>query len=91
MKQLSREDFRFTLINSTGGIVQEAFICLLIGFSHERMPLFLDIVRSNCHAFRRYIPAQGVVSVENPAMPMMEAQMGGATVFMMNVERFEQI
>ncbi len=91
IKQLSAQNFRFTLINSTGGFLQEAVICLLIGFQHERMPLFLDIVQSNCHAYTKYIPAQGVMTTEQGSFPMVEARMGGATVFMMNVERFEQI
>jgi uncharacterized protein YaaQ len=91
LKQLSGEGFRFTQINSTGGFLQEAAICLLVGFSHERLPVFLEIVRNTCRAYRRYIPTQGLMPAEQGSLPMVEAQMGGASVFMMNVERFEQI
>jgi uncharacterized protein YaaQ len=91
MKQLTKEDFRLTVINSTGGLLQEAVVCLLVGFPHERMPLFLDIVRKNCHAFRKYIPTQGVMPMEQVGLPMVEAQLGGATIYTMNVVRFVQI
>ncbi len=91
MKQLSAEDFRFTLTNSTGGVLQEAIVCFLVGFSHERLPLFLDIVKTNCHSYQKFVPTQGLMSIESANLPMMEAQAGGATIFMMNVVRFEQI
>src|SRR5512146_1037312 len=91
IKQMSAENFRFTVINSTGSLVQEGTICLMIGLSHDRIPLFLDIVRSNCRAYRRFIPTQGVQPAEFMSGPMVEAQIGGAAIYVMNVERFEQI
>ncbi len=91
IRQLSADNFRFTLVNSTGGFLGEARVCILVGFSHERMPLFLDIVKTNCHSFQKFVPTQGLMPVESASVPMLEAQAGGATIFMMNVVRFEQI
>lgn len=91
MKQLTEADFRFTLINSTGGLLQEAMICLMIGFSHERLPALLDVLHSSGRTYKKFIPTQGMLPMEQAALPMMEAQLGGATIFMLNVERFEQI
>jgi len=91
MKQLTREGFHFTVINSAGGVMQEAINCLLIGFFHERMPILLEIVRKNCRPYRKYIPTQGLMPAELANLPMLEAQLGGAMIYTMNVERFEQI
>jgi len=91
MKELAGQKYRFTVINSTGGIVQEAVICLLVGFPHDRMALFLEIVRKNCHVYRKFIPTQGLNPVEQASVPMVEAQLGGTNIYTMNVERFEQI
>lgn len=91
MKQLTREDFHFTVINSTGGVMQEAVICLLVGFFHERMPVLLEIVRNKCRPYRKYIPTQSLLPGELANLPMLEAQLGGALIYMMNVERFEQL
>jgi uncharacterized protein YaaQ len=91
MKQLTLEGFHFTVINSTGGTMQEAVICLLVGFSHERMPVLLEIVRNNCHPYKKFIPTQGLMPGELVNIPMLEAQLGGALIYTMNIERFEQI
>ena len=91
MKQLTREDFHFTVINSTGGVMQEAVICFLVGFFHERMPVLLEIVRNKCRPYRKYIPTQSLLPGELANLPMLEAQLGGALIYMMNVERFEQL
>lgn len=91
MKSFRREDFRFTVINSTGGITQETNLCLLVGFSQERLSFFLELVRKNCHHYTEFIPSQGVMPPQPSAIPMVEAELGGAMIYMMNVVRFEQI
>jgi uncharacterized protein YaaQ len=88
---LAREKFIFTVINNTGGMIQEPEISLLIGFHSERLPVLLDVVRKNCHPYRKYISARGFIQSEITGLPMVEAELGGAQLFMLNVERFEQI
>jgi len=91
LKELSRAGFQFTLVDSRGGGLQEAAVYLLIGFPDERMLALLETVRSNCRPYRQYVPTQGLAPAELSGLPMVEAQMGGALVYVMNVERFEQI
>ena len=91
MKQLTREGFHFTVINSTGGVMQETVICLLVGFFRERLPALLEIVRKKCRPYRKYIPTQSLPPGGMTNLPMLEAQLGGALIYMMNVERFEQL
>jgi uncharacterized protein YaaQ len=89
--QLAKENFTFTVINSTGGMIQEPKVCLLVGFESERFPILLDVVRKNCHPYRKYISATGIMQGEMAGLPMLEAEVGGAQFYLMNVERFEQI
>jgi uncharacterized protein YaaQ len=91
MKALSRDGFQFTVIDSRGGMMQDTMVCLLIGFSAERMPILLEDVRKNCRSYQQYVTTQGLVPGELSNLPMVEARMGGALVYMMNVERFEQL
>jgi uncharacterized protein YaaQ len=89
--QLTRSGFYVTQVDSSGGILYEATTTLLIGLNGARLSKLLDIVRECCHTRRRYVPAH----VEAPLLevqPMMiEAEVGGATVYALNVERFEQL
>jgi uncharacterized protein YaaQ len=90
MKHLNRDGFQFTVINSTGGLGQDAVICLLIGFKSERMQALVEDVRQECRPYRQFIPTQGLLPSEAGSLPLLEVQAGGALVYTMNVERFEQ-
>jgi uncharacterized protein YaaQ len=82
--------FYFTLVDSSGGFLQNSTQCLLIGINDARHEALFKLIRDCCHTRRTYIPAR----VENPIMQgqplMIEAEIGGATIFVLEVERFEQ-
>ena len=82
--------FYFTLVDSSGGFLQNSTVCLLIGINRARREILLKIIRESCHVRRTYIPAR----VENPLLqgqPMMiEAEIGGASIYVLDVEQFEQ-
>jgi uncharacterized protein YaaQ len=90
-ERLTRGGFYITQIDSSGGILYEATTTLLIGLEETRLPLLLEHIRECCHTRRRYVPAH----VEAPLLevqPMMiEAEVGGATIYTLKVERFEQL
>jgi len=89
--RLTRGGLYVTQVDSSGGILYEAMTTLLIGLDEKRLPQLLEHVRECCHTRRRYVPAH----VEAPLLevqPMMiEAEVGGATIYTLNVERFEQL
>jgi len=91
MTKLSQENFRFTVIDSSGNPIQEPRICLLIGFHTKQQESLFELIRNNCQPYRRNIPAQGLLVGESANLPMLEAQLGGALIYLMNVERFEQL
>ncbi len=91
MQHLVQERFYFTRIDSSGGILQDPTICLLIGLNHLRMPVLLDLVEQYCHPYREFIPAQINLATGMPPLQMIEAQSGGALVYVLDVERFEQL
>ena len=89
--RLTRDEFYVTQVDTSGGILREATNSLLIGLDRARLPRLLEHIRECCPTYRRFIPAH----VEAPLLevqPMMiEAEVGGATVYVLNVERFEQL
>jgi|OpeIllAssembly_1097287.scaffolds.fasta_scaffold575368_2 uncharacterized protein YaaQ len=91
MNRLQQLKFYFTIIDSTGGLVQEPMVCLLLGFGQARMPELLEIVRQCCKPHLKYVPAQMSLTSEVGSMPMLEAQVGGATLYSMAVEQFIQL
>ena len=89
--RLTKDNFQVTEINTAGGLLQEAQISYLLGFHSTRQPQLLAIIREVCKRQRRYLPAhlEGSASLFHAAI--IEAEVGGAVVFAMNVERFEQL
>jgi len=89
--QLVREKFYFTQIDSSGGVVQEPTVSLLIGLNDTRMDRLIQLVNECCKPYQEYIPVTITLQPGIPPLPMIEAQMGGALVYSMAVERFEQL
>ena len=90
---LTSRGFRATLINSAGGFLRERNVTLLIGVQEAYVAEVLGIVKQSCHARTQFV---------NPLMPIVEpgesyvagpveVEVGGATVFVLAVERYERI
>jgi uncharacterized protein YaaQ len=90
-QRLIRDDFQITEMNSSGGLVQELQVSLLIGLNHTRQPQLLQHIRQCCRRQRRFLPTQfeGSPTVFHSAV--IEAEVGGAMIFVLDVERFERL
>ena len=88
--RLTRDHFQVTRINSSG-LFDEAAISLLIGLDKARLPQALEHVRATCRTRKHFIPA----NLEAPPLALqtalVEAEVGGAVIYSLDVERFEQI
>lgn len=91
MQRLTKQGFYFTKIDSSGGVIQEPNICLLIGLNQVQMPQLLALIRKVCKPYRQYIPAHANIQPYQLQPAMIEAKVGGAIVYAIEVERFEQI
>jgi uncharacterized protein YaaQ len=91
MQRLRQERFYFTKIDSSGGLVQEPNVTLLIGLNDSSLEQLLSLVRKVCQPYRQFIPAHVSVHPMHMQPAMIEAEMGGATVYVLEVERFEQL
>jgi len=86
---LAREDYRSTVISTTGGFLREGNTTLLIGIDDAQVPAVLNIIRQTCRTRTKLItsfPAE----VGELLMTPIEVEVGGAVVFVLPVEQFEQ-
>ena len=90
--QLMRGGFRATIISTTGGFLREGNATVLMGADDDQVPKVLKIVRENCHTRTQYVnPLPPVMEPGELYMPTpVEVQVGGATIFVLDVERFEK-
>jgi uncharacterized protein YaaQ len=89
---LMGEGYRATMISTTGGFLREGNATLLIGVADENVKDVLKIVKESCHTRTQWVnPLPPTVESGELYMPTpIEVPVGGAVVFMMNVERFEK-
>lgn len=85
--------YRSTQINSAGGFLRESNATFLVGVDDVQVEDVLRIVKQTCYTRTQYV---------NPLLPIMEpgefyvpnpieVQVGGAAVFICNVNRYERI
>jgi len=90
---LTENGHRATQINSAGGFLRESNVTLLIGVEETQVADVLRVIGDNCHSRTRFV---------NPLMPIMEpgefyvpnpveVLIGGATVFVLAVSRYERV
>jgi uncharacterized protein YaaQ len=88
---LTQERYCVTQVDSDGGVLSEPTVSLFIGLEQGRLRHLLELVRSRCPSRRRLMPAHAETPLVEVQPMMVEVEVGGATVFVLDVERFEQL
>jgi len=92
LKALTDAEHKATLVSTTGGFLREGNATLFIGTEKEKLEEVLGLVRDNCHTRKRLVSP--LVPVTEPSefyIPEpVEVEVGGATVFVLDVERLDK-
>ncbi len=88
---LTQQGYYITQIDSQDGIWNEATASLLIGLNHRRLPPLLAHLREQCASQRRFVSAHITPPLLELQPPVIEVEIGGATIYVLDVEQFEQI
>jgi uncharacterized protein YaaQ len=92
VKALSQAGYGVTHVKSAGGFLRRQNATVLAGVPDRDVDQVLDIVRERCHARTEQVsPLPPVVEPGEVYMPYpVEVEVGGATVFVLDVARFEK-
>ena len=75
----------------TGGFLLAGNVTLLTGVKDDQVQQAIDLIRECSHSRKQMVPALTEMSYGfMPVMPV-EVTVGGATVFVVDVERFERL
>ncbi|MBP0976377.1 MAG: cyclic-di-AMP receptor [Oscillospiraceae bacterium] len=92
-KALGKNGFRATKLASSGSFLSSGNTTFLICVEETEVDTVINIVQQKCHHRKQFVPSAptyGPATGELPAMPL-EVPVGGATVFVTNIERFEKL
>ena len=95
MRELNRAGYSVTKTSSNGGFLRAKNTTLFIGTDKSKIQHVINILKSNCEKRKQtVIPLSAVNEQENSTSQediSVEIDVGGATIFVLDVERFEKI
>jgi uncharacterized protein YaaQ len=86
---LRQRGFSSTKISTTGGFLREGNATILVGTDEQEVQTVLDIIKHSCHTRTQYVnPLPPVMEPGELYMPNpVEVQVGGAVVFVLDIEK----
>lgn len=91
IQRLMKEHYSITKLSSTGGFLSSGNTTILIGLEEALVQNAIDIISNYSKSRKQIIPTTTELGMGFfPAMPV-EVMVGGATIFVLNAERFEKV
>ncbi len=92
LTNLTGQGFRVTRIGSTGGFLQQGNTTLLIGTDESQVEAAISILKTYSQRRMQYMPmATGAAPNGVALYNYVQVEVGGATVFILDVLHFEQV
>ncbi|TAL07172.1 MAG: hypothetical protein EPO00_09740 [Chloroflexota bacterium] len=90
---LLEKDHRATRLQSSGGFLKQSNATVIVGVDEAHVEEILGIIRENCTSRTQVVnPMPPIMEPGEFFMPYpLEVEVGGATVFVLPVERFERL
>ena len=76
-------------IASSGGFLREGNTALLIALRLDQVTQVMAILRDTCHQRTTFVPSYYVEAMPTISAFPIEVEVGGATIFSCDIERFE--
>ena len=88
-ESLVKGGFRATQLPSTGGFLKAGNCTFIIGVEEEKVDEALAIIKKNCHTRSQYVtPTFLMPEAASSLAEPIEVQVGGATCFILPVDKF---
>lgn len=90
-KALVSEKFFSTRLSSTGSFLRAGNVTFMIGLNDEKVPQALEIIEAHSKKRSKLVPNTIVNEFGSFSALPIEVEVGGATVFVLNVDQFVKI
>jgi uncharacterized protein YaaQ len=90
--ELVKAGFKFTVIGSTGGFLREGNTTILIGTEEPELPTLQRLIGENCQSREQLVNVMPFEAAPPGAFipSPVKVPVGGAVMFVMNVEQFHR-
>lgn len=85
--------YKFTKISTTGGFLRNGNATLMVGVEDEEVDTVVGLIRDSCKTREQYVslPPPDVLPAGTFIPSPIKVSVGGAVVFVVDVERFERL
>lgn len=93
VESINEKGFRVTKLATTGGFLKSGNTTLIIGVEKEKVDLVIDIIKKLCKTRKQVVAAPSPIT-ETTGMFVpypVEVEVGGATVFVVDVDQFIKV
>ena len=87
VERLNKEHISVTKLSSTGGFMRKGNTTLMIGTEDEKVDTAIQIIKEECSRRKEMLVPTPTYS-EGYSSPQVTVDVGGATVFVVDVEQF---
>jgi len=88
LTELNKANFQVTKLATTGGFLRAGNTTLIVGTDDDKVEEVIEIIRKESRQRTEVIPSTATYDVVRYASFPVEVQVGGATVFVIDVQQF---
>ena len=88
---LTKNGFQATKLASSGGFLMAGNTTFMICSEDDKLDEIIDIIKEHSHKRQQFVPNSSAYSSGSYTSFPVEVTVGGATVFVTNIERFEKV
>ena len=88
---LSKEGFQSTRLATTGGFLRAGNTTLIVGTEDEKVDRAIEIIGQESKRRTEVVPSTASYDIGRYASFPVEVQVGGATIFVLDVEKFMKL
>ena len=88
---LTKENFYVTRLATTGGFLRAGNTTIIVGTEDERVQQCIDIIGEQSKRRTEIVPSTASYDVGRYSSFPVEVEIGGATIFVLDVEKFVKL
>lgn len=89
---LTKRGIIVTRIATSGGFLHQGNTTLLMGVDEAQVKTVTDTLRETCHRRKMFMPmASGITDTAYGLHNQIEVEVGGATLFVFDIDQFTQV
>lgn len=88
---LTKENFQVTKLATTGGFLKAGNTTIIIGTEDEKVDLCIEVIGNESKKRTEIVPSTASYDIGRFASFPVEVQVGGATIFVLDVAQFVKL